>query len=116
MTRRVGRYTKNETAELTRMFGEGYSVYKICRNLNRSQNSIRNNLIRLGLIEGEITPRQHTNRDSNTELDRSLGLLTISYAWYLFQIFFFSVIFVLNPHFNFLETILYYIVSIILLI
>ena len=41
MTRRVGRYTKNETAELTRMFGEGYSVYKICRNLNRSQNSIR---------------------------------------------------------------------------
>ena len=33
MTRRVGRYTKNETAELTRMFGEGYSVYKICRNL-----------------------------------------------------------------------------------
>ena len=47
MTRRVGRYTKNETAELTRMFSEGYSVYKICRNLNRSQNSIRNNLIRL---------------------------------------------------------------------
>ena len=43
--RRVGRYTKYETAELTRMFGEGYSVYKICRNLNRSQNSIRNNLI-----------------------------------------------------------------------
>ena len=116
MTRRVGRYTKNETAELTRMFGEGYSVYKICRNLNRSQNSIRNNLIRLGLIEGEITPRQHTNRDSNAELDRSLGLLTISYALYLFQIFFFSVIFVLNPNFNFLETILYYIVSIILLI
>ena len=33
---------------------QGYSVYKICRNLNRSQNSIRNNLIRLGLIEGEI--------------------------------------------------------------
>ena len=28
MTRRVGRYTKNETAELTRMFSEGYSVYK----------------------------------------------------------------------------------------
>ena len=116
MIRRVGRYTKHETAELNRMFGEGYSVYKICRNLNRSQNSIRNNLFRLGLIEGEITPSQRTNRDNNTELDRTLRLLNISYAWYLFQIFFFSVIFVLNPHFNFLETILYYIVSIILLI
>ena len=34
----------------------------------------------------------------------------------LFQICFFSVIFVLNPHFNFLETTLYYIVFIILLI
>jgi len=70
--RRVGRYTKYETAELTRMFGEGYSVYKICRNLNRSQKSIRNNLIRLGKIQGEITPRRHVvegkdviNKDEN---------------------------------------------------
>ena len=62
MIRRVGSYTKDETGELTRMFGEGYSVYKICRNLNRSQNSIRNNLIKFSLIEGEITPEiQNTN-------------------------------------------------------
>ena len=45
MTRKAGRYTKHETAELTRMFGEGCSIYKICRNLNRIQNSIKNNLI-----------------------------------------------------------------------
>ena len=57
-SRRVGRYTKHENAELLRMFGEGYSVYRICKNLNRSQKSIRNNLIRLGKIEGEITPIQ----------------------------------------------------------
>ena len=56
MKRRVGRYTKQETFELLRMFNEGFSVYKICRNLNRSQKSIRNNLIRLGKMEGEITP------------------------------------------------------------
>ena len=37
-SRRVGRYTKHENAELLRMFGEGYSVYKICKNLNRSRN------------------------------------------------------------------------------
>ena len=69
MKRRVGRYTKYETAELRRMFEEGYSVYKICRNLNRSQKSIRNNLIRLGEIEGEITPRRYVveSRDVNIE-------------------------------------------------
>ena len=59
MKRRVGRYTKQETFELLRMFNEGFSVYKICRNLNRSQKSIRNNLIRLGKMEGEITPRKY---------------------------------------------------------
>ena len=59
MKRRVGRYTKYEKAELLRMFDEGYSVYKICRNLNRSQKSIRNNLIRLGKMKGDITPRKY---------------------------------------------------------
>ena len=46
MPRRVGRYTKHETAELRRLYNEGYSVYKICRIINRSQKSIRNNLIK----------------------------------------------------------------------
>ena len=59
MARRVGRFTKHETVELLRMFEGGYSVYKICRTINRSQKSIRNNLIRLGKIEGEITPRRY---------------------------------------------------------
>ena len=59
MTRRVGRYTKQETIELLRLFEEGCSVYKMCRTINRSQKSIRNNLIRLGKIKGEITPRRY---------------------------------------------------------
>ena len=60
MARRVGRYTKQETAELLRLYEEGYSVYKICRMINRShKNSIRNNLIRLGKMKGEITPRRY---------------------------------------------------------
>ncbi len=50
--RRVGRYSKQEVSELTRMFDEGNSIYKISRHLIRSQNSIKNYLIRLGLIEG----------------------------------------------------------------
>ena len=59
MPRRVGRYTKQETAELLKLHEEGNSVYKICKTINRSQKSIRNNLIRLGKIKGEITPRRY---------------------------------------------------------
>ena len=59
MPRRVGRYTKQETAELLKLYEEGCSVYKMCRTINRSQKSIRNNLIRLGKIKGEITPRRY---------------------------------------------------------
>ena len=81
--RRVGRYTKYETAELTRMFGEGYSVYKICRNLNRSQNSIRNNLIRLGLIEGEITPRQYKPEVHEIEKNQHLLIKLINFLFYI---------------------------------
>ena len=60
MTRWVGIYTKQDTAELLKFYEKGYSVYKICRTINRSQKSIRNNLIRLGKIKGEITPRRYT--------------------------------------------------------
>ena len=60
MTRRVGRFTKQETSTLG-MFEEGYSIYKICKSL-KSQKSIRNNLIRLDKIDGEITPRNIKKR------------------------------------------------------
>ena len=114
MTRRVGRYTKHETAELTRMFGEGYSVYKICRNLNRSQNSIRNNLIRLGLIEGEISPKRNTIKINNVVVSDSIGYLIWNYTWNTFTLSVLTMIFVLNPHFNVLEIVLYNILYIII--
>ena len=88
MSRKIGRYTKHETAELTRMFGEGYSIYKICRNLNRSQNSIRNNLIRLGLMEGEITPKRYTAKMNNLVADDSISSLILNYTWNTFTLSF----------------------------
>ena len=106
MTRKVGRYTKYETAELTRMFGEGFSVYKICRNLNRSQNSIRNNLIRLGLMEDKITPRRYTTKKNDVEVDDSIGSLILNYTWNIFTLSFLTMVFVLNPHYNILEIML----------
>ena len=114
MTRRVGRYTKHETAELTRMFSEGYSVYKICRNLNRSQNSIRNNLIRLGLIEGEISPKRNTIKINNVVVSDSIGFLIWKHTWNTFTLSVLTMIFVLNPDFNVLEIVLYNILYIII--
>ena len=108
MTRRVGRYTKDETAELRRMFEEGYSVYKICRNLNRSQKSIRNNLIRLGEIEGEITPRRYTTKSNDVLIDDSISSLILNYTWNTFTLSFLTMVFVLNPHYNILEIMLAY--------
>ena len=108
MSRKVGRYTKYETAELTRMFSEGYSIYKICRNLNRSQNSIRNNLIRLGLMEGEITPKRYTAKMNNLVVDDSISSLILNYTWNTFTLFFLTMVFVLNPQYNIIEIIFVY--------
>ena len=107
MTRRVGRFTKYETAELTRMFDEGYSVYKICRNLNRSQKSIRNNLIRLGLIEGIITPIRNVSKEKNLNIEEKLGRKSLAFFWRFFILTFLSLLFVVEPGFNILEVILF---------
>ena len=52
--KRLGKYTKEELVLLTKLYKEGLSIYKIARDLKRSQKSVRNNLIRLGLLEGKI--------------------------------------------------------------
>ena len=96
------------------MFSEGYSVYKICRNLNRSQNSIRNNLIRLGLIEGEISPKRNTIKINNVVVSDSIGFLIWKHTWNTFTLSVLTMIFVLNPHFNVLEIVLYNILYIII--
>ena len=107
MSRRVGRYTKDETAELTRMFGEGFSIYKICRNLNRSQKSIRNNLIRLGKIKGEITPRRYVVQGKDVVIeDENYFFENFKY----FSILFFLVfVMLINRGLNPVETIMDYI-------
>ena len=107
MKRRVGRYTKHETAELRRMFEEGYSVYKICRNLNRSQKSIRNNLIRLGEIEGEITPRRYVVEGKDVTIeDENYFFENIKYFSILSVIVF---VMIVNPLLNPIDVILNYI-------
>ncbi len=107
MPRRVGRYTKNETVELLRMFDEGYSVYKICRNLNRSQKSIRNNLIRLGKIEGEITPRRYVVEGKDVTLEDENYFFVYFKYFSILSIIVFAMI--VNPLLNPIEILINYI-------
>ena len=107
MARRVGRFTKYENAELIRMFDKGYSVYKICRNLNRSQKSIRNNLIRLGLIEGVITPIRNVSAVKNEQIEETLEKKIINHCWRFFILAILTFIFVVEPRFNILEVLLF---------
>jgi len=107
MTRRVGRYTKYETAELLRMFEEGYSVYKICRVLKRSQNSIRNNLIRSGLMEGKITPRRYINKSNDVVIEDENYIF--EYFKYFSKLSIITFAMVVNPLLNPMEILMNYI-------
>lgn len=90
MSRRVGRYTKEEVSEVIKLFEQGYSVYKICRTINRSQESISNNLIRLGKIKGKIVQRrvdfkdlQLKSKDENLLFERFKYILILIFLVFL---------------------------------
>ena len=51
--KRLGRFTKAEILEAEERFNLGQSLYKIGRNMKRSQASIKGHLINLGLLEYE---------------------------------------------------------------
>tara|TARA_A100001015_G_scaffold202510_1_gene226190 strand:+ start:8156 stop:8494 length:339 start_codon:yes stop_codon:yes gene_type:complete len=106
MKRRVGRYTKGETAELLRLYDGGFSVYKICRTLNRSQKSIRNNLIRLGKIDGEITPKRYSNSKNLILATESDEAKIIGFVLYFLILFLLTSILVIFPQYNLLEIVL----------
>ena len=107
MTRRVGRYTKQETAELLRLYEEGYSVYKICRTINRSQKSIRNNLIRLGKMKGEITPKRYVVQGKDVVIEDENYFF--EYFKYFSILSFLVFVMLINRGLNPVETIMNYI-------
>ena len=107
MSRRVGRYTKQEIAELQRLYEEGFSVYKICRTINRSQNSIRNNLIRLGKMKGEITPRRYVVQGKDVVIEDENYFF--EYVKYFSILSFLVFVMLINRGLNPVETIMDYI-------
>ena len=72
------KYTKKELVLLTKLYKEGLSIYKIARDLKRSQKSVRNNLIRLGLLEGKIiTYKNDVIIDNKKSIINTTNLLLI---------------------------------------
>ena len=65
-------YTKEELNLLENMFLDGFTIYKIARDLRRSQKSVRNNLIRLRLTkpptETYIGSKEITYKQTNHNL------------------------------------------------
>ena len=49
--KKLGKYTKEELNLLENMYLDDFTIYKIARDLRRSQKSVRNNLIRLRLVK-----------------------------------------------------------------
>ena len=89
--KKLGKYTKEELVILENMYQDGFTIYKIARDLRRSQKSVRNNLIRLKLMKAPI----ETCIDSNEIISKKtnynlLNLLPINflilsfvmYIWY----------------------------------
>ena len=107
MTRRVGRYTKQETAELLKLYEEGCSVYKMCRTINRSQKSIRNNLIRLGKIKGEITPRRYDVQGKDVVIEDENYFFEYFKTFLILSFLVFAML--INPLLNPIEIIMDYI-------
>ena len=78
--KKLGKYTKEELVILENMYQDGFTIYKITRDLRRSQKSVRNNLIRLELMkaptETYITSNEITSKKTNFNL---LNLLPITF-------------------------------------
>ena len=78
--KKFGKYTKEELVILENMYQDGFTIYKIARDLRRSQKSVRNNLIRLGLMkeltEAYINSEEITLKKTNYNV---LNLLPLSF-------------------------------------
>ena len=76
----LGKYTKEELVILENMYKDGFTIYKIARDLRRSQKSVRNNLIRLGLMKTSTeTYIDSDNITSNKTNYILLNLLPITF-------------------------------------
>ena len=84
------RYTQSEIDQLASMYSNGTSVYKICKELNRSETSVKNHLKKLGLF----VPTEVIIVD--------IGELNLTWLYWIF-----IPLFILKAHTNPLQLILY---------
>ena len=101
--KKIGRYKQAAEDWLQKkVFG-----YKICRTINRSQKSIRNNLIRLGKMKGEITPRRYVVQGKDVVIEDENYFF--QYFKYFSFLSFLVFVMLLNSRLNPIEIIMDYI-------
>ena len=83
--KKLGKYTKEELVILENMYQDGFTIYKIARDLRRSQKSVRNNLIRLGLMKPPIETYIGSIEINKTNYNL-LNLLPIASSFILIQL------------------------------
>ena len=78
--KKLGKYTKEELVILENMYQDGFTIYKIAKDLSRSQKSVKSNLIRSGLMKPHtgtyIGSNEITSKKTNYNL---LNLLPITF-------------------------------------
>ena len=83
--KKLGKYTKQELVILENMYQDGFTIYKIARDLRRSQKSVRNNLIRLGLMKAPtetfICSNEITSKKTNYNLSSLLSITFIIFSF-----------------------------------
>ena len=84
------RYTQSEINELADMYSSGTSVYKICKNLNRSETSVKNHLKKLDLF----VPSEAIQIDVEE----------LNFKWLYWILI---PLWIINPQTNLVDTILY---------
>ena len=77
--KRLGRFTRAEILEAEERFNLGQSLYKMGREMKRSQASIRGHLINLGLMEYEPPVYEYNRKGFELNLmPNSMDLLILS--------------------------------------
>ena len=78
--KRSGRFTKVEILEAKRRYTDGQTLYKIGREMRRSQSSIKGHLMNLGLIEyNHVTVYENQNTSKYEVISVNFDFIILSF-------------------------------------
>ena len=103
MLRKLGKFTPEEIDELARRYEDGQSMAKISRDIQRTEESIKKHLVRLGIFKPRKINKNNDVKDDQSFVSKYLKI-RLSFLFFILPIvIILMVIFpLLNPLENFL--------------